>query len=158
MMAIPIRAGREVEERDLAGAPDVAVINEAAARAFWPGESPLGRQIVLRNFGGGRDAVPTQFEIVGVVSDMKNQGIQEAVVRQYVRRVASPRGLQALVAGAQVRALLDDRFNVSREDLQDVALPALRHRLILGFEAQADGVTQDRVVTDVLAAVPFPRP
>ena len=80
------------------------------------------------------------------------------VVRQYVRHGASPRGLQALVAGAQVRALLENRFNVSREDLQDIALPALRHRLILGFEAQADGITAERVVQDVLAAVPFPRP
>jgi MoxR-like ATPase len=79
-------------------------------------------------------------------------------VRQYVRHGASPRGLQALVAGAQVRALLEDRFNVSRDDLQAMALPALRHRLILGFEAQADGVTADRVVADVLSAVPFPRP
>jgi MoxR-like ATPase len=79
-------------------------------------------------------------------------------VRQYVRHGASPRGLQALVAGAQVRALLEDRFNVSRDDLQDIALPALRHRLILGFEAQADGVTADRLVADVLSAVPFPRP
>jgi MoxR-like ATPase len=80
------------------------------------------------------------------------------VVRQYVRHGASPRGLQSLVGGAQVRALLEDRYNVSREDLQEVALPALRHRLILGFEAQADGVTADRVVNDVLAGVPFPRP
>jgi MoxR-like ATPase len=79
-------------------------------------------------------------------------------VRQYVRHGASPRGLQSLVAGAQVRALLEDRFNVSREDLQAVALPALRHRLILGFEAQADGVTADRLVNDVLAAVQVPRP
>jgi MoxR-like ATPase len=79
-------------------------------------------------------------------------------VRQYVRHGASPRGLQALVAGAQVRALLEDRFNVSREDLHAVAPPALRHRLILGFEAQADGVTPDRVVSDVLSVVPFPRP
>jgi MoxR-like ATPase len=79
-------------------------------------------------------------------------------VRQYVRHGASPRGLQALVAGAQVRALLEDRFNVSREDLQAVALPALRHRLILGFEAQADRVTADRVVNEVVNAVPFPRP
>jgi MoxR-like ATPase len=79
-------------------------------------------------------------------------------VRQYVRHGASPRGLQAMVAGAQVRALLEDRFNISREDLQEVALPALRHRLILGFEAQADGITPERVVGDVLAAVPFPRP
>ena len=81
-----------------------------------------------------------------------------ASVRQYVRHGASPRGLQALVAGAQVRALLEDRFNVSRDDLQDVALPALRHRLILGFEAQADRLTADRIVHDVLSAVPFPRP
>jgi MoxR-like ATPase len=80
-----------------------------------------------------------------------------ASVRQYVRHGASPRGLQALVAGAQVRALLEDRFNVAREDLQAVALPALRHRLILGFEAQADGVTADRLVSDVLSAVQVPR-
>jgi MoxR-like ATPase len=80
------------------------------------------------------------------------------VVRQYVRHGASPRGLQALVAGAQVRALLEDRFNVAREDLQAVALPALRHRLILGFEAQADGITSDRVVEDVVSSVPVPRP
>ncbi len=80
------------------------------------------------------------------------------MVRQYVRHGASPRGLQSLVVGAQVRALLEDRYNVSREDLQEVALPALRHRLILGFEAQADGVTADRLVNDVLAGVPFPRP
>jgi len=60
-------------------------------------------------------------------------------VRQYVRHGASPRGLQSLVAGAQVRALLEDRFNVARDDLRAIAAAALRHRLILGFEAQADG-------------------
>ena len=65
---------------------------------------------------------------------------------------------QAIVAGAQVRALLEDRFNVAREDLQAVALPALRHRLILGFEAQADGITPERLVGDVLSAVQVPRP
>jgi MoxR-like ATPase len=79
-------------------------------------------------------------------------------VRQYVRHGASPRGLQALVAGAQVRALLEDRFNISRDDLQAVALPALRHRLILGFEAQADDISPDRIVNDVLAVVQVPRP
>src|SRR6195256_6593448 len=79
-------------------------------------------------------------------------------VRQYVRHGASPRGLQALVAGAQVRALLEDRFNVSREDLQAMALPAFRHRLILGFEAQADGISPERLITDVLNGVQVPRP
>jgi MoxR-like ATPase len=93
-----------------------------------------------------------------VLATHPSEATSSPVVRQYVRHGASPRGLQSLVAGAQVRALLEDRFNVSREDLQAVALPALRHRLILGFEAQADGITSDRVVNDVLAGVPFPRP
>jgi len=79
-------------------------------------------------------------------------------VRQYVRHGASPRGLQALVAGAQVRALLEQRFNVAREDLLAVAPAALRHRLIVGFEAQADNVTPDRIIDDVLSSVAVPRP
>jgi MoxR-like ATPase len=93
-----------------------------------------------------------------ILATHPNEASAPPVVRQYVRHGASPRGLQALVAGAQVRALLEDRFNVAREDLQSVALPALRHRLILGFEAQADGVTPDRVVEDVISSVPVPRP
>jgi MoxR-like ATPase len=93
-----------------------------------------------------------------VLATHPNEASAPPVVRQYVRHGASPRGLQALVAGAQVRALLEDRFNVAREDLQAVALPALRHRLILGFEAQADSVTADRVVEDVISSVPVPRP
>jgi MoxR-like ATPase len=93
-----------------------------------------------------------------ILATHPNEASAPPVVRQYVRHGASPRGLQALVAGAQVRALLEDRFNVAREDLQAVALPALRHRLILGFEAQADGVTADRVVEDVISSVPVPRP
>jgi MoxR-like ATPase len=93
-----------------------------------------------------------------ILATHPNETTAPPAVRQYVRHGASPRGLQSLVAGAQVRALLEDRFNVSREDLQEVALPALRHRLILGFEAQADAVTADRIVADVISAVPFPRP
>ncbi len=75
-------------------------------------------------------------------------------VRQYVRYGASPRGLQALVIGGQVRALLEGRYNLSRDDLQAVAYPALRHRLILNFEAQAEGVTADRIIEQMLEAVP----
>jgi MoxR-like ATPase len=74
-------------------------------------------------------------------------------VRDYVRYGVSPRGLQALVIGAQVRALLVGRYNVAVDDLRAVALPALRHRLILNFEAQADGVSADQVVGHVLEVV-----
>jgi MoxR-like ATPase len=72
--------------------------------------------------------------------------------RRYVRYGSSPRGLQALVLGAKIRALLEGRYNVAFEDIRAVALPALRHRLILSFEADAEGVTTDRVISDVLGA------
>ncbi len=76
-----------------------------------------------------------------------------APVRQYVRYGASPRGLQALVIGGQVRALLEGRYNLSVDDLKAVSYPALRHRLILNFEAQAEGVAADRIIEQMLEAV-----
>ncbi len=72
--------------------------------------------------------------------------------RRFVRYGASPRGLQSLVLGAKIRALLEGRFNVSYDDVRAAALPSLRHRVILNFEADAEGVTTDRVILDVLAA------
>jgi MoxR-like ATPase len=71
--------------------------------------------------------------------------------KRFVRYGASPRGLQSLVLGAKIRALLEGRFNVSYEDVRAAALPSLRHRVILNFEADAEGVTTDRVILDVLA-------
>jgi len=77
-----------------------------------------------------------------------------AGVHRYVRYGASPRGLQALLLAGKVAALLDGRYNVAFDDLRAVALPALRHRLIPNFEAQAEGVTTDQLIEEVLAAVP----
>ena len=74
-------------------------------------------------------------------------------VRHYVRYGASPRGLQSLVIGGQVRALLEGRYNLSVDDLHAVAYPALRHRLILNFEAQAEGVTADWIIGQLLEVV-----
>jgi MoxR-like ATPase len=93
-----------------------------------------------------------------VLATHADEAAAPPTIKKYVRHGASPRGLQALVGGAQVHALLENRFNVAREDLQAVALPALRHRLILGFEAQADGISADRLIGDVLATVQVPRP
>jgi MoxR-like ATPase len=73
---------------------------------------------------------------------------------QYVRWGSSPRGVQTLVLAAKVRALLDGRYNVSFEDLRRVYLPALRHRVLLNFEAQAEGVAPDDVLLKVLDSVP----
>jgi len=77
-----------------------------------------------------------------------------AVTNQYVRWGSSPRGVQTLVLAAKVRALLDGRYNVSFEDLRRVYLPAIRHRLLLNFEAQAEGIDPDDVLLKILDSVP----
>ena len=73
-------------------------------------------------------------------------------VRQFVRYGASPRGLQAMVLGGKVRALLDGRFHVAEEDLRAVAKQSLRHRLLLNFEGEAEAVETDGIVEDVIAS------
>jgi MoxR-like ATPase len=74
-------------------------------------------------------------------------------VHRYVRYGASPRGMQAMILAGKIIALLDDRYNVAFDDIRQTALPALRHRLILNFEAQAEGVTTDEVIEAVLGEV-----
>ncbi len=76
------------------------------------------------------------------------------LVRQYVRYGASPRGAQAIIWGSKIAALLDGRFNVSFDDVQSMAPAALRHRLILNFEGQAEGISPDSIIADVVAHLP----
>ena len=78
------------------------------------------------------------------------------MVRQFVRYGSSPRGAQAMVLAAKVRAILDGRLNVSIADLRSSCRPALRHRLILNYEGQAENVQPDAVVDEVLKAVAEP--
>lgn len=76
------------------------------------------------------------------------------VTNQYLRWGSSPRGAQVVALAAKVRALLEGRFNVSFEDVRRVYLPALRHRVILNFEAQAEGVAEDSVLLEILEQLP----
>jgi MoxR-like ATPase len=76
------------------------------------------------------------------------------ITNQYIRWGASPRGAQTLTLAAKVRALLSGRYNVSFEDVRRVFLPALRHRIILNFEAEAEGIDPDKVLLEVLQKVP----
>lgn len=77
-------------------------------------------------------------------------------VRRFVRYGSSPRGAQAIILGAKLRAILDSRYHVSREDLAAVAHGALRHRLILNFEGQAENVQPDDVIDSILQSVSEP--
>lgn len=72
------------------------------------------------------------------------------MVKRYIRYGSSPRGAQAIVKTAKIRALLDGRLNVSYDDVREVALPSLRHRLILNFEAEAEGLTSDVILADLI--------
>jgi MoxR-like ATPase len=75
------------------------------------------------------------------------------MARQYVRYGSSPRGAQALILGAKIHALLMGRYNVSFDDVKTVAPAALRHRLLLNFEGQAEGITTDSVIAELLDRV-----
>ena len=72
------------------------------------------------------------------------------MTRQYVELGASIRGLQAITLTAKVKALLDGRYNVAFEDVQSVALPALRHRIILNFEGEGEGIQTDEIIQNAL--------
>jgi MoxR-like ATPase len=78
------------------------------------------------------------------------------LVREYVRYGGSPRGAQALVTAGKIAALLDGRFNVSIDDIRAAALPALRHRIILNFEGEAEGITTEAAVRSILDSVAAP--
>jgi len=80
------------------------------------------------------------------------------MVRQFVRYGASPRAGQAILIGAKVRALMEGRFNVAFRDVQAVAPAALRHRLILNFEGEAEGVQPDDIVREILQGLATAQP
>jgi MoxR-like ATPase len=76
------------------------------------------------------------------------------ITNQYLRWGSSPRGAQTLTLAAKVRALLSGRYNVSFEDIRRVYLPAMRHRVILNFEAEAEGIDPDKILLEILEKVP----
>ncbi len=107
----------------------------------------LVREVIL--------AKHVQDYIVRLILATHPQGpLAQDITNQYIRWGSSPRGAQTLALAAKVRALLDGRYNVSFEDIRRVFLPSLRHRVLLNFEAQAEGVEIDQVLLEILQKVP----
>ncbi|MCR4436782.1 MAG: MoxR family ATPase [Clostridiales bacterium] len=75
------------------------------------------------------------------------------VTKKYVRFGSSPRGAQAVIAAARLRAVLDGRYNVAFEDVKYAAYPALRHRVFLNFEGQSEGITADSLIGEIISAL-----
>ncbi|HYM09290.1 MAG TPA: MoxR family ATPase [Bryobacterales bacterium] len=89
-----------------------------------------------------------------VLATQPEQAEAHPSATKYIRYGSSPRGAQALVQSARVMALMRGRWNVSLDDLRELALPCMRHRIILNFDAHAEGKTTDSLLTEILSAIP----
>ncbi len=98
----------------------------------------------------------TAYAVSVLAATHPDQPRAPELVREYVRYGASPRGAQALVTAGKIYALLDGRFNVSVDDIRAVALPSLRHRIILNFEGEAEGITTEAAIRTILDSVAPP--
>ncbi|HMC65493.1 MAG TPA: MoxR family ATPase [Gemmataceae bacterium] len=97
-----------------------------------------------------------RYGIALVMATHPDHELAAPMTKQYVRYGSSPRGAQAIILAAKLRAILDNRYHVAREDIRAVAPAALRHRLILNFEGQAEGLQTDAVIANVMETVQEP--
>jgi MoxR-like ATPase len=84
---------------------------------------------------------------------VQNGAVAPATVKNYLRLGSSPRGAQSIILGAKGNALAEGRVHVSYEDVEKVLYPALRHRIILNFQAEAENVTADQIIAEVVKQV-----
>ena len=118
-----------------------AAVMDAASIASWQG--------LVRDVAAAPQVV--NYAVRLVLGTQPSKPHSTDLVNKYVRFGSSPRGAQALMLGGKVNALRAGRYNISFEDIRTVALPALRHRIILNFEAEADGMTSDQLIADLLS-------
>jgi MoxR-like ATPase len=135
----------------------VDIINRTTVREMPHPKRVASAETVLRMITLARD-LPIAQPVVDYVARLvmaTHPGADYAgEASRHVRFGASPRGAQSIVIAAKIHAMLQGRYNVAFEDVRFVALPALRHRVILNFEAEAEGVTADAILRDILHNVP----
>ncbi len=122
-----------------------------AASAVLNGERILEMSAIARTIPISDEV--RRYGIALVLATHPDHELVAEPTKKFVRFGASPRGIQALILGAKIRAILDSRFHVAKEDLKAMAKPVLRHRLILNFEGQAEGVSTDDVIDQILEHV-----
>jgi MoxR-like ATPase len=137
---------------------EMSVILDRTTRNEWPQAEKVMDGAEIRRFQSlVREVIvapPVQDYAIRLVLGTHPGGpFAAGQTNRYIRCGASPRGAQALVLAAKVRSLLEGRFNVSFDDLKKVYLPALRHRILLNFEAQAENISSDAVLDEILKEV-----
>src|SRR5262249_5217191 len=140
------------------GREEMAVILDRTTRGEWPQRERVMEGADIRRY----QQLVREVLVAPQVQDYAirlvlatHPGGQHAAgpANQYIRCGASPRGAQALVLAGKVRAMLEGRVNGGVEDIKKVYLPALRHRILLNFEAQAENISSDAVLADILKEV-----
>lgn len=124
---------------------------DAAAPRVCSREDVLAMQRLVRSVPVADHVV--EFAAALVMGTHPEQNGAPKMSRKYVRYGASPRAIQSIVLAAKVRALTSGRYNVSFKDMQAVATSALRHRIVLNFEGETDGVDPDAIVTELLKEI-----
>ena len=140
--------------------PQIEELNQIIDRTTRVHEPTIGRVMTAEEVMAFRELVREvpiathvrAFASLAVMATHPQWDGAPEITRRYLRYGASPRAAQALVLGGKVLALRSGRFNVSVDDLKTIALPAMRHRVIRNFEGEAEGVDEDRVITEVLEA------
>jgi MoxR-like ATPase len=125
--------------------------NAPSVRAVLGRERLLELRALIREVPVAR---PVQDWVVRLVEATHPERSSHPQVKKYVRYGSSPRGAQAVLLGAKVRALRAGRFSPSFADVREVVTPALRHRLLLNFEGDADGIATDQLLATLLDHVP----
>ena len=126
--------------------------HDPQARPVVGGDQVLAAQKLVRRVIVAKHV--QDYAVRLVLATHPNGEFAPSMISQFVRFGASPRGVQAVVLAGKVRALLDERYNVSFDDIVGSYLPALRHRILLNFEGQAEGIDTDEVLGTVLSEVP----
>lgn len=134
---------------EIANRTTVNEIPEASVAAN--GEKILAMQNLARGVPVAKHV--TEFAARILKATHPQDPMSPQVVKDFVRYGASPRGLQAMILAGKISGLLDGRYNVAFDDIKASAVPALRHRLILNFEAQADGITTDQVIGEIIKLI-----
>jgi MoxR-like ATPase len=124
----------------------------AEVRRVLTREQILGMQVLVRRVPVARHVQDYAIRVLQATHPNGEEAPE--LVKRFVRTGASPRGAQAMLLGAKVRALFDGRFAASIEDVKATALAALRHRVLLSFEGEAEGVASDRVIAEILKKLP----
>ncbi|MBL9134696.1 MAG: MoxR family ATPase [Verrucomicrobiales bacterium] len=146
----------------LVGYPSAAELNEVLSRTTG-GEAARPEKVLSGDRLRQLQRVARQVLVADHVQDYAARLVLAThpktataipMVNQFLRFGASPRGAQTLILAGKVRALTQGRFNLSFEDIQWALTPALRHRLILNFEAEAEGISTDAILQSVLTEVP----